>query len=247
MGLGGLNLYFHPMDNTEQHQRVFQLRALHQELKKLEALLSVAWYRRPFKYWFGSSGIEAQLEKGRKKRFRLIEIHLQQTNDAYLQLVRANLQLLSSDKAHFKVTTNTYGFISSYATRFSGNLLDNGYAYCQSVEGNNPLLPMADFSFPSRLTGRIDHWGAIQLSATATDLAFIKTLPKAYEGRIGSNGQIDLRVKETETDMLAGGHMMIDKLMANIFGADGQKAAQFTANKAKMRLMIHDFEESALS
>ncbi|MCF8461966.1 MAG: hypothetical protein K9G46_14695 [Flavobacteriales bacterium] len=235
------------MDNTEQHQRVFQLRALHQELKKLEAMLSVAWYSRPFKYWFGSSGIEAQLEKGRKKRFQLIEIHLQQTNDAYLKLVKANLQLLSSDKAYFKVTTNTYGFISSYATRFSGNLLDNGYAYCRSVEGNNPLLPMADFSFPSRLTGIINHWGAIQLSATSTDLAFIKTLPTAYEGRIGVNGRIDIRVKATETDILAGGKKMIDKLMANIFGADGQKAAQFADNKAKMRSIIHDFEEGALS
>jgi hypothetical protein len=234
------------MDNTEQHQRVFQLRALHQEVKKLEALLGIAWYSRPFKYWFGSSAIEAQLEKGRKKRFRLIEIHLQQTNDTYRKLVQTNLHLLSSDKAYFKVTTNTYGFISSYAMQFSGNLLDNGYAYCRSVEGNNPLLPMADFSFPSRLTGTINHWGAIQLSATSTDLALLKTLPTGYEGRIGSNGQIDIKVKSTETDILAGGHMMIDKLMANIFGADGQKAAQFAANKVKMRSIIQEFEESAL-
>lgn len=221
-----------------------QIGALTKELKDLEALLGVVWYRRPFRYWFGSSGINAQLDIGRKRCFQLMDVHLQQTNREYLKLVKANLELFSSESAHFKVTTNTAGLISSYATHFSGKLLDNGYAYCHSVEGKNPLMPMAQFTFPSQLKGSIDHWGTIRLMAVSFDMALVDTLPKAYDGCIDANGHIELWVTDTETDILTGGHLMIDKLMANILGTHGGKASQFVDNKVKLRSIMKGLELS---
>jgi hypothetical protein len=232
------------MEETGKGKRFAQLKALNKELELLEGLLQVAWYRRPLKYWFGSSGIESGLLEMKKKLSHLIEIYLQKTSAEYRKLVATNMELLQSSRAYFKATSTSFGMISSYSTRFSGNLLDNGYVHCYSVEGNNPILPMAQFSFPIRLVGKIDHWGNIELHASSTDMALFKTLPTGYEGRIGANGQIDIRVKDTETDFLTGGSMMINKLMANITGMNPWKMAQFAKNKSAIRVLIKEVQDS---
>ena len=238
--------YFQFMEVHEQEQRLLRIKELHKELKELEGLSGIAWSKRPFKYWFGRSRIERHLKEGKARRLQLIETYLESSDKTYRDLVNANLQLLSSDKAFFKVTTNVMGIISSYATEFAGSIHDNGYAYCQSVSGNNPLDLLADLAFPSRLSGRVDYWGNINLAASSTDMAFFKTLPTSFEGTIDSDGQIILKLKSSEMDILSGGRLMIDKLMANIIGMDKRKTAQFVSNKAELRSMIKRFEESVL-
>lgn len=221
-----------------------RLEKLLEELHELERLKSRKWFQRPIQFWFSMESINDRIKEVKSQCFRLVDKQLLSSDKEYSALAKENLRLIAAERAYFKVTATTMAVLHSHSTRFKGNVAENGYAYCYADQGNFPLNPVAEYMFPSRIEGKVDHWGNLHLKAVATGFGFIQTLPKDYKGVIGSDGSIKLSVNETESDFLSGGRLMIDKMMANLFGTDESLKRKFALNRGKMRDKVNQFSEN---
>lgn len=216
------------------------LKKLCDEAQGLEKLKSIKWFQRPVRYWFGAKGLDGRIRDLNQQCFRFADNYLLKNDPAYLSIANENLKLMASVGVYFKVTSTTMAVLHSHSTRFKGNLSENGYAYCYTDQGNFPLNPVAEYMFPKRIQGSVDHWGNLNLKAVSAGFGFIQTLPVDYKGVIHSNGTIELNINETESDFLSGGRLMIDKMMANVFGSNDSAKRQFAENRNKMRQKVNE-------
>lgn len=219
-----------------------QIRQINRDIEKLSKWLTGPLFSRHFQYWFRKAALEARIEKLKKEKLKLIDLYLQERNADYKALVESNMSLVSGEDIHFKVTSITPSLLSSHSMRFAGYVSNKGYAYCNTQKGNFFLNPFADYLFPQKIEGMIDHWGKFKLVTTARGLGLFKTLPKNYVGQISDKGQIELIISETETDILSGGRLMIDRLMANLFSGNSQGLRLFQQNISEMNERISAFE-----
>lgn len=215
------------------------LEKLRDELRGLERLKSQKWFQRPIRFWFSLETIDGRIQELQNQCFQLADKQLLNSDKEYSALAMENLQLIAEEQAYFKVTSTTMAVMHSHSTRFKGNVSENGYAYCYTDQGNFPLNPVAEYMFPSRIEGKVDHWGNLHLKAVSAGFGFIQTLPKDYRGTIRPDGSINLSVNETESDFLSGGRLMIDKMMANLFGNDESVKRKFALNRSKMREKVN--------
>lgn len=228
------------MDN-----RFNQLVIICEEINELLQISDKSFWKRPLRYWFTPSGIRKRIEYLEGRLFKVADIHLMNTDDAYRELAKDNIRLVAGEDIFFKVTTTTIRMMSNYASQFRGSISDNGHAYCHSVEGNFPLAPLAQYMFPKAISGQIDHWGNIHLKTSSTGMAIFSTLPTGYNGKIQTDGKVALRIAKTETDILSNGWLMIDKLMANVFGANSAALLQFTENRRLLREKVNNLIDEA--
>lgn len=212
--------------------------ALNSEKTRLEMIQLLPWYKWPVRYWFGSSRIERRIKELESRCFRLADNYLLKNDAEYIALAKENLKIMESSDLYFKVTATTMAVMHSHSTSFKGNISENGYAYCYTHQGNFPLNPVAEYMFPKRLVGHVNHWGELQLKAVTSGFGLIHTLPKDYRGRITADGSVELNINKTESDFLSGGKLMIDKMMANIFGSDQHAKKQFALNRQKMQAAV---------
>ena len=199
-------------------------------------------FSRPIRYWLRTGALKSRIKKIERRKRESIDAHLEATDDKYKQLVESNKNLLANEKVYFKVTSTTPSLLSSFSTNFAGIVSSKGYAYCNTIKGNFFLNPFAEYLFPERIEGQIDHWGKFQLKTTKREFALFTTLPKDYNGTIGMDGRVRLNVNERETDILSGGRLMIDRLMANLFANNQRGLKQFQQNIAEMNNRISEFE-----
>jgi len=208
-----------------------RIRLIHDELVRVEDTLAKPRFQRGILNWFRTSGLKERLAELRQTRFNLAVAYLMAHDEAFATIAKENLLLLRGDRVHFKVQAIGYNLLHSYATRFEGKILNNGHAYCHTVKGNNPIDPFANMRYPAKLQGKVDCFGNIRLFTADTGMAFYKSLPEAFEGTIDSSGNIQLHVKSLETDILANGQTMIDKLIANLLGGEKNRLRTFVSNR----------------
>lgn len=208
-----------------------RIRLVHGKMVRIEQILAKPRFQRGLLHWFNSSGLKQQLEELRQQRFHLASVYLMAHDTEFASLAQENLSLLKGDRIYFKVQSSTFHVLHSYARHFEGKILDNGHAYCHTTRGNNPVNPFASMMYPSLLRGKVDCYGNIRLSTESTGMAVITTLPKSFEGSIDDAGNMVVRVLERETDFLANGQTMIDKLIANLLGGDRNRLRTFVSNR----------------
>jgi hypothetical protein len=214
---------------------------VHNELKRIENILALPPIKRGLFNWLRTKGLEEKAKSLSLQRFNLVASYLADNDSAYMLLVRANYELLHQDRVHFKVYSTTVGIYSSYATNFQGKVQPNGHAYCYTTEGNNPLNPIANMLYPSKLKGHVDYFGNIRLTTASTGAALFATVPEAFEGAIDAHGAIELKVTARDTDIIGGGSVMINKLIANIFGSNDANRNAFANNCQLLHQSIEGF------
>jgi hypothetical protein len=123
------------------------------------------------------------------QKFNLIATYFENNDAEYRRLVRENYSVLERDHIHFNVYATNLGVYSAYSTQFEGKVHDNGYSYCYTTEGNSPLNPLGEMLYPSKLKGKVDYLGNIRLYTDTTGISLFSTLPEAFEGSIGANGE----------------------------------------------------------
>jgi hypothetical protein len=214
---------------------------VHNELNRIEHILGLPPIKRGLFNWLRTKELEEKAKTLHLQRFNLVASYLADNDESYKRLVIENYRLLQQNHVHFKVYSTTLDLYSSYATKFSGKIHANGHAYCYTTEGNNPLNPIGNMLYPSRLEGHIDYFGNIRLNTASTEISMIATLPSAFEGTIDSNGRVVLRVVSRDTDILSGGMAMMNKLIANIFGTNDANRNAFASNCQMLHQAIEAF------
>lgn len=230
------------LNAKEKEERLAQIRTVDAELAQLKNWLSVSFFQRPVRYWFGRSILEERINEFSERRFILMDLFLFDTNSDYRKLVESNRSLIADDDVYFKVTSNTLSIMHTHSTRFRGKIMKNGYAYCYVDQGNFPLDPMGSYLFPKRLKGTIDHWGNIRLRVMEKGIDLTENLPVDYQGRITEEGEIFLELNEIESVVFGGGKLMIEKMMANIVAHDRHSLMLFQSNLGELTRLMNEFE-----
>jgi len=193
------------------------------------------------------SHLEKQFKKLDDKQFYNVDEYLVATDLSYKAIVDHNIELLKTDKLHFSVYTSSIAFLGSYTKEIIGSVFPNGFSYSYSTKSNIAFFPFDSLRFPTRMSGRIDHWGRFKLKTTDTSYALFKTLPKKLSGSVDAAGSINIDNIQNISEFGSNGNAIIGKLIANHFEYDESKNEQFQNNKALLSKKIYAFWESIKS
>lgn len=224
-------------NHTLIKERENQIRALHLKVEETKS-------KKRFLYTFKIKKLERLIAKLEAQQFIEVDAYLDETLPEYTVLVTQNLTLLKTDHIVFKVYDQDYTYKGSYTKEIKGDIHANGYSYSHSEKTNWANLPFENWAYTKEMEGQINHWGQINLITTKTGMAFLKNLPKEFEGFVNEEGFIKIKNIKNEWDVFTQGKMTIGKLIANHFGNNEEKLELFTANKIKLKTLITEFRKA---
>ena len=180
---------------------------------------------------------EKKLKKLQKARFYAIDTYLIIHEEAYAILAKANQNLLETPQISFSVETSHGIGVATHTHRLKGNIHKNGLSYLKRAQEGYEMVALPGSLFPSELSGTVDHWGNLDLYASAKKRGWLKTLPRSFVGSIDAMGKVHLINTGNDYELFSDKEMM-ERLIGNHFVKNKAKGQQFETNKKAMKQHI---------
>ncbi len=210
------------------------------EIKNLENKINVLNEKGGVSKLFNLGRLEGKLEKLNEIQFQNIDNFLSNEHQKYQELINRNFALLKNQKIQFTVYSTGLALFGSHAKQLKGSIYPNGFSYSYSTKTNISFLPFDSMRYPSKLRGKVDYWGRLELKTVETGYAFLRRLPKKFIGSVDANGNIEIDNVENEFEWFDG-KWTIGKLLAGHFNHDESKNEEFQHNKEQLLNIAHGY------
>ena len=184
--------------------------------------------------FFKIKSLNNKIEAIQSVRKKLIDEYLSIENSEYTELVQRNYSLLKIDELRYNVSHIRTTFFGNYSKSFEGKIFPNGHSYCDSYRTGLALFPFDGFLHPSKIKGKVNHWGDVDLQTVESDYG-IRNMPKNFVGKVGDHGNIVLEVRDLK---FAQRQWVIGTMIGNHFGYDETKNISFQNNIIRMQELI---------
>jgi hypothetical protein len=164
---------------------------------------------------------------------------LERTDKAYDSLVQENFDLLITDRIEFNVARGGANAFKSHATKFNGEIQDDGLFHCGTAEMEATLINY----YPLSYVGLFNYFGEadIYIDRKRYNL-FSNKVPKKFIGVVNAKGGLFLEATESFEE--SHERIYVNTITADLFSGHSEKRDKFIANRANLKVMISDYRKN---